>query len=272
MEDALLRVRGLCKYYKKFTLREINMALPAGYIMGYVGANGAGKTTTLNAVSGLLKPDAGEVTVDGLSMQNDPVAYKRQIAYIGDSSCFPGDLNRNDVCKIFSDFYADFDKSKYNALADKWEIPQNVPVSKYSRGMAVKLMFAAAFSRVSKLLVLDEATNGLDPVVRREVLELLFILMYGAASVFLAVEGLVMTCFRFKSPQANAILRIIPVLLFFFVTMSLSEDTDIPNSVHRQMAYVLANAPLSLFLGLFGVVIFVCLGYAAGSVSAKREG
>ena len=139
---------------------------------------------------------------------------------------------------------------------------------------AAIMLFVFMFLGLAGVLLPKIYFQGAEETIRFLLWDVpeLFILMYGAAAVFLAIEGLVMTCFRFKSPQANAILRIIPVLLFFFVTMSLSEDTDIPNSVHRQMAYVLANAPLSLFLGLFGVVIFVCLGYAAGSVSAKREG
>ena len=169
----LLEVRGITKHFAKFTLRDISFSLPAGYIMGYVGRNGAGKTTTLNAITHLIRPDGGDVTIDGLRFSEDPVAYRDSIGYIGDSSYFPYRMTRRDIRAILKGFYPSFDAAAFDALADQWELPDKAKIQTYSRGMKVKLMFAAALSRETKLLILDEATNGLDPLVRREILKLL---------------------------------------------------------------------------------------------------
>ena len=169
----LLEVRGITKHFAKFTLRDISFSLPAGYIMGYVGRNGAGKTTTLNAITHLIRPDGGDVTIDGLRFSEDPVAYRDSIGYIGDSSYFPYLMTRRDIRAILKGFYPSFDAAAFDALTDQWELPDKARIQTYSRGMKVKLMFAAALSRKTKLLILDEATNGLDPLVRREVLKLL---------------------------------------------------------------------------------------------------
>lgn len=169
----LLEVKGLSKHYKKFFLEDISFIIPAGYIMGYIGQNGAGKTTTLNAITHLVRPDAGETEIDGVTFKKNPVAYRESIGYIGDASYFPDDLTQNDVRKILSLFYSGFDVHKYKAYTDRWELPEKGKIKNYSRGMKVKLMFAAALSRDTKLLILDEATNGLDPVMRKEILGLL---------------------------------------------------------------------------------------------------
>ncbi len=169
----LLEVRDLTKKYKRFTLNKISFSLPAGYIMGYVGRNGAGKTTTLNAITRLIRPDGGSVAVDGLRFDDDPVTYRDSIGYIGDSSYFPGRMTIRDIRAILKDFYPSFDADAFDALTEKWDLPEKVKIDTFSRGMKVKLMFASALSRKTKLLILDEATNGLDPMMRREVLKLL---------------------------------------------------------------------------------------------------
>ena len=161
---ALLEVNNLCKRYKSFELRDISFEIPAGYIMGYIGRNGAGKTTTLNAITHLIRADGGSVILDGISFEKDPIRFRDSIGYIGDSSYFPGRLALKDIRKILRQFYPSFDGDAFDALVQKWELPEKTKV---------KLMFAAALSRKTKLLILDEATNGLDPVMRREILKLL---------------------------------------------------------------------------------------------------
>ncbi len=169
----LLEVRGITKKYAKFTLRDISFSLPAGYIMGYVGRNGAGKTTTLSAITRLIRPDSGTVAIDGLRFEDNPIAYRDSIGYIGDSSYFPRRMTLRDIRTVLKDFYPSFDAAAFDALAEKWELPDKAQIQTYSRGMKVKLMFAAALCRETKILILDEATNGLDPLVRREILKLL---------------------------------------------------------------------------------------------------
>lgn len=173
MDTGLLSVAHLSKRYKSFALQDISFELPAGYIMGYVGRNGAGKTTTLNAVTRLITPDSGEVKIDGRSFEEDPVRFRESIGYIGDSAYFPQGFTAKDVSLILADFYPSFRREQYESFLQKWDIPAQKKVREFSRGMKVKLMFASVLSRDTKLLILDEATNGLDPVVRREVLKLL---------------------------------------------------------------------------------------------------
>lgn len=170
---ALLEVKNIHKQFKSFALKDISFTLPAGYIMGYIGRNGAGKTTTLNAITRLIRPDGGTVTVDGVSFDADPIAYRDSIGYIGDSSYFPRQMTLRDIRTILRDFYPSFDAAAFDDLTAKWELPEKEKIDSFSRGMKVKLMFAAALSRETKLLILDEATNGLDPVMRRDILRLL---------------------------------------------------------------------------------------------------
>ncbi|MCH5263739.1 MAG: ABC transporter ATP-binding protein [Lachnospiraceae bacterium] len=169
----LLEVRGVSKHYKDFSLENINFVLPKGYIMGYVGQNGAGKTTTLNLITNLCKCTEGEIYVDGITCREDEVRYKECIGYIGDAFYYPPNFTVKNICGILKNFYTTFSVEKFNELTHKWKLSDKMKVQDFSRGMRVKLMFAAVLSRDTKLLVLDEATNGLDPVVRAEVLQLL---------------------------------------------------------------------------------------------------
>lgn len=169
----LLEVRGLSKTYRTFSLQGISFSLPAGYIMGYIGQNGAGKTTTLNAITHLIQADSGSAAIDGVTFEDDPVAYRDSIGYIGDASYFPSGMRLADIRTILRDFYPSFQAQRFDDCVRRWQLPPREKLKDYSRGMKVKLMFAAVLSRDTKLLILDEATNGLDPVMRREVLRLL---------------------------------------------------------------------------------------------------
>ena len=175
----LLSVEHLSKQYKKtqkqggFSLQNISFSVPAGYICGYVGRNGAGKTTTLNAIMHLVRPDSGEVLINGVSFEEDPVGYRRQIGYVGDASYFPKDFTLRDIREILADFYPSFDTENFDRLAARWELPAKPKIKTYSRGMKVKLMFASVLARDTKILILDEATNGLDPMMRNELLAML---------------------------------------------------------------------------------------------------
>ena len=169
----LLTVKGLCKKYKAFELKDIHFSIPAGFITGYIGQNGAGKTTTLNAISHLIRPDSGECVIAGKTFEKDPVGYRESIGYVGDSSYFPAGLTAKTIRGILKDFYPTFDETRYDEYCRRWKLPEKEPLKTYSRGMKVKLMFASVLSRDTKLLILDEATNGLDPMVRKEILALL---------------------------------------------------------------------------------------------------
>ena len=169
----LLEVRSISKHYKNFSLENIDFVLPRGYIMGYVGQNGAGKSTTLDLITNLRKCDSGQIYVDGIACDEDVVHYKECIGYIGGEFYFPGNFTIKNIRRILKNFYTTFSVEKFNALLQKWKLSDKMKVKDFSRGMRVKLMFASVLARDTKLLVLDEATNGLDPVVRVEVLKLL---------------------------------------------------------------------------------------------------
>lgn len=169
----LLEVRNLSKYYKGFSLENISFTLPKGYIMGYVGQNGAGKSTTLNLITNMCKRSGGEVYIAGMTCEEDEVHYKESIGYIGDEFYFPDTFRVKDIRSVLRRFYSTFSTEKFDELTKRWKLDRKMQVKDFSRGMKVKLMFASVLARETKLLVLDEATNGLDPVVRAEVLKTL---------------------------------------------------------------------------------------------------
>lgn len=169
----LLEVRNVSKHYKNFSLENIDFVLPKGYIMGYVGQNGAGKSTTLNLITNLCRCSAGEIYVDGISCDKDAVRYKESIGYIGDEFYYPVNFTVRDIRGVLKSLYSTFSADRFDDLLRKWNLSEKMKVQDFSRGMKVKLMFASVMARDTKLLVLDEATNGLDPVVRAEVLKLL---------------------------------------------------------------------------------------------------
>ena len=168
--NNILEIKNLNKSYKKFELKNINLTIPAGYIMGYVGQNGAGKTTTINMINHICKYKEGSIKVDGITYEENPVKYKESIAFVGDESFFYPSAKISVIRKTLKDFYPTFNEDKFNSFIKKYNLPEKQKIDYFSRGMKVKLMFAATFSRDSKLLILDEATNGLDPVVREELL------------------------------------------------------------------------------------------------------
>lgn len=169
----LLEVRNISKHYKNFSLENIDFVLPKGYIMGYVGQNGAGKSTTLNIITNICKSSEGAVYVDGVTCKENALYYKECIGYIGGDFYYPYNFTVKNIRGILKDFYTTFSVEKFNELLRKWNLSDKMKVKDFSQGMKVKLMFASVLARETKLLVLDEATNGLDPVVRAEMLKLL---------------------------------------------------------------------------------------------------
>ncbi|MFA9376973.1 MAG: ABC transporter ATP-binding protein [Lachnotalea sp.] len=170
---SLLEVKNLCKSFKNFQLQDVTFDLPKGYVMGYVGQNGAGKTTTINLITNLCNAQKGEVHIDGISYHDNPQQFKEYIGYIGDESYFPKEFRLKDVRFILKTLYNSFNEDSFDKLIKKWELPEKQKIAEYSRGMKVKLMFASVLARETKLLILDEATNGLDPVMRAEILQVL---------------------------------------------------------------------------------------------------
>lgn len=168
-----LELCGVSKKLGRFVLTDVSLTLPQGYILGYVGQNGAGKTTTIRLMMHLLKPDSGTVTVNGRRFSDDPAAFKESIGYVADECYFPSSFTLKDTAETLRDFYPSFDRERFYSYAREWELDEKKKVKDFSKGMKTKLMFASVLSRRTELLVLDEPTGGLDPVVRSEILSLL---------------------------------------------------------------------------------------------------
>lgn len=172
MEKAF-EIINLNKAYKGFALKNINLSLPKGYIMGFVGANGAGKSTTMGCLLGMIKPDSGIIKIFDKNIKNITAADKEKIGVVMDGCPFAEVLNIKDIRRIVSSIYRTFDKAKFDSLVSRFSLPENKPVKDFSTGMRAKLNIAVALSHNAQLLVLDEATSGLDPVVRDEILDIL---------------------------------------------------------------------------------------------------
>lgn len=172
MEKAI-EIINLNKAYKGFALKNINLSLPKGYIMGFVGANGAGKSTTMGCLLGMIKPDSGSIKIFDKDIKNITSTDKEKIGVVMDGCPFAEVLNIKDIRRIVSSIYRTFDKAKFDSLIGRFSLPENKPVKDFSTGMRAKLNIAVALSHNAQLLVLDEATSGLDPVVRDEILDIL---------------------------------------------------------------------------------------------------
>ncbi|MBD5098923.1 MAG: ABC transporter ATP-binding protein [Clostridiales bacterium] len=162
-----IEIRGLVKEYKPFTLGPIDLTVPGGSILGLIGENGAGKTTLIKSMLGIVKPSGGEVTLLG----NHPDHAKEDIGVVMDDCFFSEYLRVRDVNSVLSHVYKDWDKGLFSDYLDKFGLAGAKNIKELSRGMRMKLSLAAALAHRPRLLLLDEATAGLDPVVRDEILD-----------------------------------------------------------------------------------------------------
>ena len=166
-----IEIRGLCKSYEDFTLDHIDLTLPGGSIMGLIGENGAGKTTTIKCILNLIHRDAGEITLLGHDNLAEEKLAKRDIGVVMDECFFHDTLRPRDIDRFLAPVYSHWDSALFSTYLDKFRLPEQKFVKEFSRGMKMKLSLAAALAHHPKLLLLDEATAGLDPVVRDEILD-----------------------------------------------------------------------------------------------------
>lgn len=167
-----IEVKNLNKSYKDFSLKNINLEVPKGVIMGFIGENGAGKTTTINSIIGAIIPNSGDIRLFGENpIENAKI--KEDIAVVFDQLCLAPTLNARDAGMIMLHTKKGFDLKLYDAYLKRFKLPKNKKVKEFSKGMTMKLSLAMALSSHPKLLILDEATSGLDPVIREEILDIL---------------------------------------------------------------------------------------------------
>ena len=172
MDSNAIEIRGLTKRYKDFALEDLTLNLPYGCVLGLVGENGAGKSTTIRLIMDAVGRDAGTVEVLGADNQGpDFLRVKEDVGVVLDETFFPEVLTAVQVGKIMADTYKNWDQGAYEGWLQRLELPQKKKLKDYSRGMTMKLGIAAALSHHPRLLLLDEATGGLDPMVREELLE-----------------------------------------------------------------------------------------------------
>lgn len=168
MNDALI-ISGLTKTYKDFMLNGVSFSVPCGSIVGLIGENGAGKSTTINAVLGLIQKEAGSICVLGKEQPDNEI--KEQIGVVFDGNNYPEIFSTRKLNRVMKDIYHSWEEHTFLNLLKKFSLPTDKPIKQFSKGMKMKLAIAVALSHNSKLLILDEATSGLDPVMRDDILD-----------------------------------------------------------------------------------------------------
>ena len=168
--DAILQVENLTKHYPDFTLDHVSFSVPKGAIMGLIGENGAGKSTTINAILDLIHKNDGTVTFWGQELSSAK-QLKEDIGVVFDGINFYETLTPAKVGKIARAAYSQWDSHLYKDYLKRFQLPTDKEIKQMSKGMKVKLCIAVALSHNPKLLILDEATSGLDPVMRDDILD-----------------------------------------------------------------------------------------------------
>lgn len=167
-----LEIRNLTKSYPGFTLDHLNLTLPCGCILGLIGENGAGKSTAIKLILDMIRKDSGTVTILGRDNAEQIESIKEEIGVVTDEAGIPECLTVEQVGKVMKHTFRNWDEAEYARLIRKLSLPEKKQFRDFSRGMKMKLAIAVAMSHNSRLLILDEATSGLDPVVRDEVVEM----------------------------------------------------------------------------------------------------
>ena len=165
-----LEIKSLNKSYPGFALDNLNLTLPQGCILGLIGENGAGKSTTIKLILDLIRPDSGSITILGTEHTR---LSREDIGVVLDEVGIPECLTASQVGKVMKNLFKNWDSRRFDELLTQFSIPDGKIFKEFSRGMKMKLGIAVAMSHGARLLILDEATSGLDPVVRDEVVTML---------------------------------------------------------------------------------------------------
>ena len=167
-----LEIKNLTKTFPGFTLDNLNLTLPSGCVMGLIGENGAGKSTTIRLILDMLHSDSGTVTILGRDNRENIRLTKEEVGVVLDEVGLPECLSTRQVGKVMAGTFRSWNQGEYDRILKQFNLPENKPFKTFSRGMKMKLGIAIAMSHNAKLLLLDEPTGGLDPVVRDEVVEM----------------------------------------------------------------------------------------------------
>ncbi len=170
--ENAIEIRDLTVKYDGFTLDSVSFDVAKGTIMGFIGQNGAGKTTTIKALLNIINRDGGTIKMLGLDNLKDEVEVKQQISAVFDELPFQDELNAKNINTMMKNIYTEWSTETFNDYLDKLSLPSKKKIGDFSKGMKMKLQIAVALSHNAKLLIMDEATTGLDPVVRNECLDM----------------------------------------------------------------------------------------------------
>lgn len=170
--EYAISVQDVGKRYDRFALEHISFTVPKGSIMGFIGQNGAGKTTTIRSMLHITNIDQGEIRLLGMDHIRQEQAIKQRLAVVFDELPFHGVLTLKDMARIFAGLYPDWDNAAYSRYLEQFQLPVKKKIGQFSKGMKMKLQIACALSHHAELLIMDEPTTGLDPVVRDEILHL----------------------------------------------------------------------------------------------------
>lgn len=171
--ENILELQNLSKSYAKsdFALNQISFSLPYGSILGFVGENGAGKTTTIGCILNTLRKDSGTVKLFGKEMGDGDTDIREKIGVVYDGDNFPGYWTAGQLSKVMAGLFKNWDQPLFQKYLEDFQLPPKQKIKCYSKGMTMKLAIAAALSHHPELLILDEATSGLDPVMRDDMLD-----------------------------------------------------------------------------------------------------
>lgn len=168
-----IEIKNLKKTFADFRIEGFDLTLPTGCVMGLVGENGAGKTTTIRLILDMLKKEDGKITVLGMDNVEENIRIKNEVGVVMDDIGITHSFDIKQVGKVMKHTFTGWDSERYEELVRKFSLPEKKPFKDFSRGMKSKLGIAIALSHDPKLLILDEPTNGLDPVARDDVMEIL---------------------------------------------------------------------------------------------------
>lgn len=167
-----LEIKNLTKRFPGFRLDGLNLTLPSGCVMGLIGENGAGKSTTIRLILDMLHSDSGSITILGRDNRENSRLTKEEVGVVLDEVGLPECLTTSQVGKVMAGTFRSWNQEEYERILRRFKLPEKKPFKTFSRGMKMKLGIAIALSHGAKLLLLDEPTGGLDPVVRDEVVEM----------------------------------------------------------------------------------------------------
>ncbi len=171
--ENILELQKLCKSFPKsnFILDKLSFSLPYGAILGFVGENGAGKTTTIGCILNTVRKDSGMVKLFGKEMRDIDTDIREKIGVVYDGDNFPGFWTAKQLSQVMEGIYTQWDNALFQKYLEDFHLPVKQKIKNYSRGMTMKLAIAVALSHHPQLLILDEATSGLDPIMRDEMLD-----------------------------------------------------------------------------------------------------